>query len=428
MHVVPATPTAIGLLGPQEWMTRPETQAIFSALQARGTEVRFVGGCVRDGVAKRVVSDIDIATPDLPQTVIELLENAGIKTIPTGIDHGTITAVINKIPYEITTLRRDVETDGRHAKVVFTDCWIEDAKRRDLTINAMSATLNGEVYDPYNGIPHLSRGYIRFVGLAHERVEEDVLRVLRYFRFYGHYGRPPGSFDGLAACRAAAPRLVNLSGERIRNEFLKILLSPDPAGVALMMRGEKIFDHFLPEVGDIIPLRVLSWLETQAMNLDTVKPDAIRRLAILLNANAENAKTVAERFRLSNRQTAQLMSLCQAGDDIDPLMSHYEQQRVLRRIGPDRLRDLVLKNWSMEGARTPNIASERKQGWASILEHCQTWQAPVFPLKGRDVSNLGLTEGPQIGELLRAVETWWENGAYVADKELCLDEARRLME
>jgi len=198
-------------LAPQPWMTAPETRAVVAALTADGTEVRFVGGCVRDALLGRPVKDVDIATPDRPQRVMELLARAGIRAIPTGIEHGTVTAVVGRTPFEITTLRRDVETYGRRAKVAFTDDWTADAARRDFTINALSCTPDGRLYDPFGGLADLRAGRVRFVGDPEARIREDVLRLLRFFRFYAHYGAAPPDPAALAACRALAPLLPGLA-------------------------------------------------------------------------------------------------------------------------------------------------------------------------------------------------------------------------
>ena len=217
LNLIPDATSPMGQLPPQPWLDTVDTRAVIDALEKDGTRVRFIGGCVRDAIAHRPVQDIDIATPDPPETVIALLEGAGIRAIPTGLDHGTVTAVSGGASFEVTTLRKDVATDGRHATVEFTDDWLEDAKRRDFTINAMSATPDGDVFDPFDGISDLAHGRVRFIGLARDRIAEDYLRILRFFRFHGSYGRPPVDKDALAACRAHADGLSELSGERIRD-------------------------------------------------------------------------------------------------------------------------------------------------------------------------------------------------------------------
>ena len=427
-----ATYAPTGRLSPQPWLDAPETKAVIGALTAEGAEVRFVGGCVRDAMANRPVKinpsgDVDIATPDPPEKVIRLLQAAAIKVIPTGIEHGTVTAVIGEARFEITTLRVDVETDGRRANVSFTDDWIADAERRDFTINTLSATPDGDVYDHHEGISDLAHGNIRFVGRADERITEDVLRLLRFFRFYGLYGRPPPDPDALAACRTHADKLPALSGERVRDELFKILLVPDPGDVAMLMRGHGVFDHILPEAGDVGRLRMVSWLETRAIKMETVTPDSLRRLAALMDTDAGGAGTVAGRLRLSNRQTLRLVSLAMPPVEMDSDMDAAVFRRALHRLGPDTVRDLVLLAWAGKLAITPKLPAERTQGWIALLEACDGWQGAVFPLAGDDVAGLGVAEGPRVGELLAAVEDWWEQGDYAADHGQCLEKLKALV-
>ena len=427
-----ATHGPIGKLSPQPWLDAPETKAVIAALRADGADVRFVGGCVRDAMSSRPMElipsgDVDIATPDPPEKVIRLLEAAAIKAIPTGITHGTVTAVIGDARFEITTLRIDIETDGRHANVAFTDDWVADAVRRDFTINTLSATPDGDVYDHHDGISDLAHGNIRFVGRAEERITEDVLRLLRFFRFYGLYGRPPPDPDALAACRIHADKLPSLSGERMRDELFKILLVPDPGDVAMLMRGHGVFDHILPEAGDVGRLRMLSWLETRAIKMETVTPVALRRLAALLNTDAEGAGTVAERLRLSNRQTLRLAGLVTPPVEMDSDMDAAAVRRALHRLGPGAVRDLTLLAWAGELAILPKLPVERTQDWIVLLEACDGWQGVVFPLAGNDVAGLGVAQGPRVGELLAAVEDWWEQGDYAAGHGQCLEKLKALL-
>ena len=415
-----------GKISAQDWMTAPATRAVIAALTAKGAEVRFVGGCVRDTLAHRPVKDVDIATPDRPETVIGLLNDAGIRAIPTGIAHGSVTAVVDGARFEVTTLRRDVETDGRHARVAYTDDWTADAERRDFTINALSATLDGDVYDMHDGIGDLAHGRIRFVGLAKERIEEDVLRLLRFFRFFGGYGRPPADPDAVAACRMAAPKLASLSGERVRDELFKILMVPNPAEVAVMMRGLGVFQPILPEAGDVGRLRMLSWLETRAIKVGSVAPDPMRRLAALVYTDAAGAQAIADRLRFSNRQALHLSILAAPPADVSPETTEADLRKALHRLGPDRVRDLALLAWAGVLAMTPRIPAERTRKWIGILEACDGWRGAVFPLSGQDAIALGVAEGPRIGELLAQVETWWEDGGYKATRDDCLDKLKGL--
>ena len=398
MVSVYATLSPTGKISPQPWLTAPETQTVVEALTADGAEVRFVGGCVRDAMAQRPVTDVDIGTPDNPETVIKLLEKAGIKAVPTGIEHGTVTAVVGDRKFEITTLRRDVETDGRRAKVAFTDDWMIDSERRDLTINALSATPDGDVYDPHDGISDLAYGIVRFVGLASDRIEEDVLRLLRFFRFYGLFGQPIPDPDAMAACRNHADKLPGLSGERVRDEMFKILLVPDPADVAVLMRGLGIFDHILPEVGDVGRLRMIGWLETRAIKIATVVPDPLRRLAALLDTDAEGAKAVAGRLKLSNKQAWRLSAMTAPAADIGPDADAPAINRALHRLGPDTVRDLTLLAWAGELSITPRLAAERTRAWIGLLETCDGWRDVAFPVGGEDVAALGVAEGDDVTE------------------------------
>lgn len=431
-----------GKLSPQAWLEAPETKAVIAALTAGGADVRFVGGCVRDALSQRppVVTgdnpanktevskqDIDIATPDSPETVTRLLQDAGIKVIPSGVTHGTVTAIINYMKFEITTLRRDVDTDGRHARVAFTDDWLVDAGRRDFTINALSATPDGEVYDPYQGISDLAHGQVRFVGLADDRITEDVLRLLRFFRFFGYYGRPPADNDALAACRTHADKLSGLSGERVRDEMFKILLAPEPADLAVLMRGTGVFDHILPEAGDAGVLRMTGWLETRAIRMATVTPDPLRRLAALIATDADGAETLAQRWRLSNRETLRLVTMAAPPVDPNPDMDAADLKRALHHLGPDIMRDLTLLAWAGELAITPRLPKKRTNGWIATLEACDDWRDVTFPLNGEDVAALGIKQGPRVGDLLATVETWWEQGGYAADRKACLERLKLLV-
>lgn len=417
-----------GKISPQPWMTAPETGAVIRALTAGGGEVRFVGGCVRDSIAGRPVGDIDIATPEPPVRVMELLEAAGIKAIPTGIGHGTVTAIAESRKFEITTLRRDLDTDGRHARVDFIDDWVVDARRRDFTINTLSSTPDGDVYDPLGGLDDLGQGRVRFVGVPKERIEEDLLRLLRFFRFQAAYGRPPPDSEALAACRIMAPRLCELSGERVRDEMFRILLAPNPADSAVLMRGIGAFDAILPEAGDVGRLRMLTWLEGSALKMETVAPDALRRLAALLDpgCGGAGAEAVARRLRLSNREADRLATAA-APVQVSPDGDAPGLRRTLRRLGAETVRDLSLLAWAGELAVTPRLPAARTGAWRHILETADAWRPLAFPLRGRDVTALGVAPGPAVGRLLAAVEAWWEEGDYGPGREACLEKLKSLI-
>ena len=415
-----------GKLSPQPWMTAPETGAVIQALTADGAEVRFVGGCVRDAIAKRPVGDIDMATTDPPVRVMELLQAAGIKAIPTGIGHGTVTAVAESRTFEITTLRRDVETYGRHARVAFIDDWVADARRRDFTINALSSTPGGDVYDPLGGLDDLGQGRVIFVGIPRQRIEEDLLRLLRFFRFQAAYGRPPPDQEALSACRIMAPRLGELSGERVRDEMFRILLAPNPADTAVLMRGVGVFDAILPEAGNVGRLRMLTWLEGTALNMESVAPDVLRRLAALLDpgCGADGAAAVAARLRLSNRQADRLATAAAPPVQVTADTDAPGLRRALQRLGPETVKDLSLLAWAGELAVTPRLTPERTEAWRHILAAADAWTPREFPLGGRDVTDLGVPTGPAVGRLLSAVEAWWEEDDYGPGRDACLDKLK----
>ncbi|HEB79740.1 MAG TPA: CCA tRNA nucleotidyltransferase, partial [Rhodospirillales bacterium] len=359
-----------GKIEPQPWLTAPQTRKVMKALDADGGEARFVGGCVRDALLKRPVEDIDIATTEPPEKIMTLLENAGVKAIPTGISHGTVTAVIGQAAFQITTLRVDEETDGRRAKVAFTDDWEADAARRDFTINTMSCTLDGDVYDPLSGMKDLAQRRVRFVGNARQRIEEDVLRMLRYFRMHAAYGAPPPDISALVACRALAPRLAELSGERVRDELLRILLGPDPASAVQLMRGERMLHYILPEAADVGvgELRQLIWLEGPAVKIDSVAPDALRRLAALLGARVDGgeAAAAAKRLVLSKKQTARLAAMVNPPFEIAPDMDEAGRARALSRMGEAAFLDAALLAWAAERTVSSRQTSKRVQNWVAL--------------------------------------------------------------
>jgi poly(A) polymerase len=387
----------------QPWMVDPATLRVLAALGAARTPVRFVGGCVRDALLGRVINDIDIATPDPPQRVLERLAAAGIKSVPTGLAHGTITAVVRPRHFEITTLRRDVETFGRHARVAFTDDWAEDAARRDFTMNALFLDPDGTVLDPVGGLADLRAGRVRFVGDATTRIREDVLRLLRFYRFHAHYGRGPADAAAREACRALAPLLPGLSGERVAAELLKLLKASDPQPVLSLMHEDGVLIIVLPEATRRDRLQGLLTLEPEI--------DALRRLAALLVSSDGAALVVADRLRLSNADRDRLVLLAGSVAEIDLAGGETVQRRALRKFGLEAYRDLVLLRAAEtgEGARA-----------LTLIDAAPGIVPPDFPLRGRDVTKLGVAAGKRVGALLAEAERWWEEGDYRADRTSCL--------
>jgi poly(A) polymerase len=417
----------VGKIHPQPWMTAPETRTVLEALAQGGAEVRFIGGCVRDAVLKRPVRDVDLALPLPPECVMALLRQRGIKVIPTGVDHGTVTAVIGPMHFEITTLRMDVETYGRRARVAFVDDWIADAARRDFTFNALSCTPEGDIYDYFDGLEDLGHGRVRFVGSARERIGEDVLRLLRFFRFYAHYGRPPPDEDALVACREWAEKVQTLSGERVRVEIFRTLMATDPADVFQLMRDWRVLEHVLPEADGIARLKMLSWLDGRALRMDSVAPDPVRRLAALLAPELAEAAAVAERLRLSTHQKDRLAVMLRRPYPVDPDGGPHASTRALYHLGPEAVRDLALLAWAGELADAPRAERGRNDRWTALLRQIDAWQPIEFPLKGRDALALGVPSGPRMGALLRNVEQWWEEGGYRAGHEECLRHLQALI-
>ena len=417
----------VGKIHPQPWMTAPETRAVLEALTRGGAEVRFIGGCVRDAVLKRPVRDIDLALPLPPDYVMKVLRERGIKVVPTGVDHGTVTAVVGPMHFEITTLRMDVETYGRRARVSFTDDWITDAARRDFTFNALSCTPEGDIYDYFDGLEDLGHGRVRFVGSARERIGEDVLRLLRFFRFYAHYGRPPPDEDALMACREWAEKVQTLSGERVRVEVFRTLMATDPADVFQLMRDWRVLEHVLPEADDVARLKMLSWLDSRALRLDSVAPDPVRRLAALLAPDRAEAEVVGERLRLSTHQKDRLTVMLRRPYPVDPDGGPHAATRALYHLGTEAVRDLALLGWAGELAFAARSERGRNDGWTALLREIDAWRPIAFPLKGRDALALGVPPGPRMGALLRSVEQWWEQGGYRAGRDECLRRLRELI-
>ncbi len=417
----------VGQLSPQDWMQAAETKAVMAALTAEGAEVRFVGGCVRDAVLRRPIRDIDIATHDPPEKVMTLLERAGLRAVPTGIAHGTVTAVVGRAHFEITTLRCDVETFGRHARVEFTNDWAADAARRDFTLNALFCTADGMIFDPHDGLADLGAGRVRFVGDAMQRIDEDVLRLLRFFRFHAHYGRPPADRDALDACRAQAHKLPTLSGERVSGEIFKLLQAPDPASVLLLMQAERVLAYLLPEATDIGRLRTLCFLETRGLVRAGIKTDALRRLAAVLKVDHSGAATVADRLKLSNGQTDRLVALAAPDRVPDPSMTAPTARRLLHRIGAERFRDLLLLGWAAVKAVDAHRPPGETERWLGLLDLADAWQPVTLPVRGQDVLALGVPHGPKIGAILAEIERWWEDGDFRAGRGAALERLRQLV-
>ena len=396
-------------IAPQPWMVEPATRRLLGALSAGGVEARFVGGSVRDALLGRPIDDIDIATPASPERVIELLEKTGIKVVPTGLAHGTITAIVPPRHFEITSLRRDVETYGRRARVAFDADWASDAARRDFTINAIFLALDGAIDDPVGGLADLRARRVRFVGDPATRIAEDVLRLLRYYRFEARFGTGAGDLEARAACRAAAHLLPTLSGERVAQELVRLLETRDPIGVLQMMQEDSVLEVVLPEARRLDRLRRLIEIEPEA--------DPLLRLAALIEVDGEGAAAVAARLRFSNAWRDRLCGLSRPWS-LDPQADGPGQRRTLYHLGAKRYHGIALL-LAAEGEMSLGRLSE-------LLAIAGDWMPPVFPLAGRDVTALGIPPGERVGRLLAAVRDWWEEGDFAADRTRCLIYLREL--
>ena len=370
------------------WMREPDIARIVGALGA----CRFVGGAVRDALAGLLTPDteLDIATPEEPPEALRRLEAAGLKVRTYGMDHGVLLAVGRTRHCEVASLRRDVETDGRRATVAWTRDWREDAARRDFTVNAMSASPEGRLFDYFGGRADLDAGLVRFVGDPERRICEDVLRVLRFFRFTARFGTLPGDPASLEAAVRLAPLMESLSGERLRAEMLGLLAAPDPAPVAALMAARGVFRPILPAAENTARLARTARAEARL----AVAPDPVRRLAALL------ARPDPGRLRLSTAEAERLQALAEP----KPL-----DRATLHREGRARFLDRLL------------LAGGDEAGEALLAEP----PPPPFPLKGRDLRARGVPPGPELGRLLRALEDWWIAHAFQPDRAACLAELDR---
>ncbi len=396
-------------LGALPWMTHPATRAVIAALEAAGGPgcARFVGGCVRNALLKQPVADIDIATTLTPDVVSKALTDAGLKAIPTGIDHGTITAIAQSRPFEITTLRRDVETDGRRAVVAFTTDWAEDAQRRDFRLNALYADPSGALHDPTaGGLADVHAGRIVFVGDAETRIREDALRILRFFRFQAWYGRGEPDAAGLAACAKLRDLIGSLSAERVSAELLKLLAAEDPRSVVRLMAQSGVLAVVLPEAQGLERFEKLVGIETEMLFTE----DAVLRLAALLPDDPGKAAALAERLRLSNAQQGRLVAALTPEPRLVSWMSPKEIRRLVYRLGAEALCDRVTLAWA---------ASDRPAAttqWRALLPTARSWSPPRFPLTGEEVMAAGVPEGQLVGAVMREVEAWWVESDFPDDK------------
>ena len=380
------------------WPFAGELARLLDVLDRDGEEARIVGGAVRNALIDVPVHEVDVATTAVPEEVVRRVKAAGFKAVPTGIEHGTVTVVIDKHPFEVTTLRTDVETYGRHAKVAFGRDWKEDSARRDFTINALSVTRDGTVYDYAGGLEDLAVRRVRFIGDPHKRIAEDYLRILRFFRFHAAYG-PGGHPDaeGLAACIAGRDGLDQLSRERVRQEMMKLLVAAHAVPTLVVMADAGL------------ALRILGGVTYLASFVNVTKSEAaigakpcpVRRIGALAVSVAEDAVRLFERLRLTNNEHARLVSMAEGWRRISPVVGEGGARALIYRLGPEAFTDHALLGWAR------SQASAHDADWLELATLPQRFTAPVFPLKAADFIKRGVAKGPDMGVALRAAEVAW---------------------
>jgi poly(A) polymerase len=378
-------------------LARPALASLLAVLDRDGEEARVVGGAVRNVLLGHAPDEIDLATTAEPAEVVRRVEAQGFRAIPTGIDHGTITVVIEGSPFEVTTLRQDVETFGRKARVRFGRDWKADAERRDFTMNALSASREGIVYDYVGGIADLRAHVVRFIGDPARRIAEDYLRILRFFRFHAAYGRGEPDAAALAACIAARDGLDRLSRERVRMELLKLLAAGGPVPAVTTMAQVGLLGRVIGGVPQLCAFATMVALEA-ALELG---PDAIRRLGALAVLTTEDAISLWQRLRLANSEYERLISMAQSWWRISADLGCGEARGLLYRLGPERFVDRVLLAWARSGASVTSV------DWHALLSLPQRWTAPAFPLKAADLMDRGIAKGPQLGKALAAAKERW---------------------
>lgn len=378
------------------WLAAPGTRAVLEAIARGGFEARVVGGAVRNALMGLPVKDVDVATTALPQDVIRLAAAAGLGAVPTGVSHGTVTVISQHQPFEVTTLRRDIETFGRQARVTFTTDWAEDAQRRDFTLNALYCEADGTVHDPIGGYPDLVARRVRFIGDAGDRIREDYLRILRFFRFTAAYADGPPDADGLAASIALASGLDQLSAERVRAELLRLLAAPRAVETVAVMADAGLIGRLIGAQGDVGGLGRMSAIEA-ALGRD---PDPLMRLAALVGGGRQ-LTALGARLRLSNTESERLARLALPDPAFDPDTDEQEARAFLYRFGVETFRDGVLLAWARSAAAADNSR------WRGRFLLPNRWNVPALPVRGADLLEAGLAEGPAIGRIVRAFEDWW---------------------
>ncbi len=407
-------------LAAQAWLNDDNTRRVVEALNTGPETVRFVGGCVRDAVRDEMVKDVDLATIHQPEKVIQLLESKSIKAVPTGIGHGTITAVADGEPFEVTTLRTDVETFGRHAEVAFTNDWQADAERRDFTMNAIYADPDGSIFDPVKGVEDARKGLVRFIGDPDQRIQEDFLRILRFFRFNARFGHDNLDEQSLAACVRNKEGLAKLSGERIQSELFQLLTADKASPIVQKMHETGILSEIMPEA-EAAQLKSLEGL-IAVDKRHSIEPEVTLRLAALLPKDENALKSIAKRLKFSNEVRNRLLEISRVSAvDVESWQDENEMGRALYRLGQPVALDHLRLKWAEDG----DAAHEGR--WHSLLERAKAWSKSSLKIRARDVMSLGVEEGPDVGRILAQVEDWWIDHDFPDDRSDQLDQLKKIV-
>jgi poly(A) polymerase len=401
--------TGTRVLSDAPWLSSGPAARVLVLLNRNGEEARVVGGAVRNALMNIPIGDIDIATTALPDEVIRRARAAGIKSVPTGIEHGTVTLVVDAQPFEVTTLREDTETFGRKAIVRFGRDWVRDAERRDFTVNGLSVDAKGLVHDHVGGLDDIAAKRVRFIGDPNLRIAEDYLRILRFFRIHAAYGAGEPDRTGYLACIAGRAGLAQLSAERVRMEMLKLMVTEGAAAALVAMADGGLLLSIFGGIAYTGPFAAMVAAE-RSLGL---KADPVRRLGALAVAVTEDARRLAVRLRLSNSETRALDSMGHRWWRL-ARMDEATARRRLYRLGADRYRDRLLLAWARAGGETPNAR------WRELATLSQRWSAPKFPLKAADFIARGIAEGPALGHVLALAEDAWLAADFPLD-ELALE-------
>ena len=418
--------SAASLAGRAEWLGNKDLQRLLQVLSEDGEAARIAGGAVRNALLGLAVSDIDIATTTLPDETERRARAAGFRTVPTGKEHGTITVVAGPAAYEVTTLRADVETDGRHARVVFGRDWKADAERRDFTINALYATAEGEVIDLVGGLADLESRTLRFIGDPEARIREDFLRILRFFRFFAWYGNGRPDADGLRACARLKAGLSRLSAERVWAELKKLLCAPDPSRALLWMRQTGVLTAVLPE-SEKWGIDAVHALVAAEADLGW-KPDPLLRLQAIVPPDAARMAALAERLKMSKAESARLAAWAMT-DPVGPATSEAALARIAYAGDRQALEDRLRLGLASARARAVGNAAALAEagGCLRLLHFLESWEKPAFPLKGGDLAALGMAAGPEMGAALAKLEAGWAEGGFRESRDALLARAAEMV-